>query len=329
MSGSVSSAASTIVHASAAAPVAEAIGEAAVGAVAKGGVSGAGWLGYGAGAAGLVITLLNTWKDSVGSQRGIDTGGLFGNAGMAIGGGALLLTLGESGKLGGVAMRNGLRGAGLALVAGGLIGAVAGAMQRFGGDVRPRELDDSRLQRPKNFTTDLPATPANLEGMAISWGEAITKDRKLLDLGMYVDPATARQLPKGTTLGAAIGEAHARAQEDDQDRSHAVIQTKDGAYWTMRLSGDLDQVDGRNYTSGNQLDPNQHPMIGKQQAALQAISGVESVYVFPAGIGGTEAPQDPGSVPWVTPTLPAAKPSVTATATATATATPTPTSGSN
>lgn len=302
MTGNISKAVAAI------APLAQAAESAATpvaAAAAKATASGsAGLLGYAAGAAGLAVTLFNTFKDTIIDKRGIGDSAIAGNAMLALGGGAGLLALSGTGKIGGVALGNGLRGAGLALIAGGVIGAVAGAVQRFGNHGPAREAADSRLQRPKTFTTDLPAAPSSLEGMSVAWGEAITKDRKLLDLGIYVDPNTAKQLPAGTTLGEAIGQAHARSQEDDADRSHAVIQTKDGALWTMRLSGDLDQIDGRNFTKDNSFDPYQQPLVGKQQAALQAIAGVESVYVFPKGMGAAEAPQDPGTVPWVTPKLP-------------------------
>lgn len=269
-------------------------------------LTGTGWFGLSAGAAGLAITLLNTWKDTVGNQRGLDASSAFGPTGMALGGGAALLLLGEKGGMGTTMLRNGLRGAGVALVLGGLAGAVAGAIQRFGTPLRARELDDNRLQTPIHTANELPPAPANLEGVAVAWGEAITNDRALKDVAVYVDPTTAKQLPKATPLGEAIGRARAATQADEDDRSHAVVQTLDGSYWVMRLSGDLDQVDGRNYTTGNDFDPRREPLIGKRQAALQAIAGVESIYVFPEGSGAKEAPQDPGDIPWVTPELPGA-----------------------
>lgn len=265
-------------------------------------LSNAGWLGYGAGAAGIVITLLNTWKDALGSDGKLDASGLFGNGGMSILGGAVLLTIGEKSKVGGAGLSTVMRGAGVALVGAGLIGAVGGAVQRFG--KQDAQNTDTRIQQPTSFTTDLPPTPDALEGMTVAWADAMLKDGNPTDIGIYIETDTAKALPQGTTIGEAIGEAHALTQQDKKDllyRSHAVIQTKDGTYWTVRLSGDLDQVDGRSYTKGNELDPYRVPLIGKYQASLQAISGVESVYVFPAGMGATEPPQAIGDVPWIAP----------------------------
>lgn len=286
---------------------------AAVAAAPKGG-SVIGLLGGTAGLVGLVATGISTYKDTVGGggKQLLDSALFSGSTG-AIAAGVVMLGLGEGAKVGSVLVQNGLRGAGLALMAGGVIGAVAGVAQRYFGPTTDRAAASTLLQRAQNFTTDLPATPANLEGMAVAYGEAVTTEKRLLDLGMYIDPTTAQAVAAhadgaAAEVGEAIGVAHARAQADDQDRSFAVVKTHDGALWTARLSGDLDQVDGRNYTKDNTFDPYEKPLIGKHQAALQAIAGIESVYVFPKGISTTEAAQPTGSVPWIEPTLSAATP---------------------
>jgi hypothetical protein len=285
------------------------------------GVSGAGWLGYGAGTAGLIITLLDQWKQAAGSSKGFDASGLLNPTTFAIGGGAFLLTAGE--KLGASPlMKNGLRSAGIALVLGGLAGAIAGAMKTFGNPLldKTEAGTSSQSQAPTRFGTALPPAPANLEGVELAQADVIGEGRKLNRVSVYIDPTTAKVLPSGSTLGEAIGQARAATQADADDRSHAVIQTKDGAYWIMRLSGDLDQVDGRKYSDGTKYDRRYEPQIGRRQEALQAIAGVEGYYVFPKGTEATAKQQYTGDIPWVTPTLPGA-PAASATPSATPNAT--------
>ncbi|MCW2927804.1 MAG: hypothetical protein JWM86_1772 [Thermoleophilia bacterium] len=277
-------------------------------AAAKSGMSGTGWFGLSAGAAGIAITLLDAWKDSVGSQKGITAGSVVNPATVAIGGGAVLLTIGEKTGATSAIMRNGLRSAGIALVLGGLAGAIAGAMKTFG---NPLEADteagsSSQSQAPVRFGAALPPAPQNLEGVEVASADVIGEGRKLARVPVYVDPATARQLPVGITLGEAIGQARAATQADELDRSHAVIQTVDGAYWIMRLSGQLDQVDGRNFAEGTKYDDRYDPQIGRRQQAVQAIAGVESHYVFPQSTEATAPVQYTGDIPWVTPELPKA-----------------------
>lgn len=277
--------------------------------VAAKGMSGTGWLGMGAGAAGLVITLLDQWKQSVGSQKGFSAGEMLNPATVAIGGGAVLLTIGEKTGAGSAIMRNGLRSAGLALVIGGLAGAIAGAMKTFGNPLvaKTEQGTSTQSQAPVRFGTALPPAPANLEGVEVASADVIGEGRALKRVPVYVDPLTAKALPAETTLGEAIGQARAATQADADDRSHAVIQTLDGAYWITRLSGDLDQVDGRKYSDGTGYDDRYDPQIGRRQQAVQAIAGVESHYVFPQGTEATAPVQYTGDIPWVTPTLPPAK----------------------
>lgn len=308
----------------AAAPAAAAGAAAPVVVAATNGISGAGWLGYGAGAAGLVITLLDQWKQATGSSKGFDAGGLLNPTTMAIGGGAFLLTAGE--KLGASAvMKNGLRSAGIALVLGGLAGAIFGAMKTFGNPLleRTEAGTSSQSQSPVRFGTELPPAPANLEGIELAQADVIGEGRALNRVSVYVDPTTAKALPANTSLGEAIGQARAASQADADDRSHAVIQTKDGAYWVMRLSGDLDQVDGRKFSdSTNKFDDRYDPQIGRRQQAVQAIAGVEGYYIFPKGTEATAPQQYAGDIPWVTPQLPGATPAPAPTTTTPPAATP-------
>jgi hypothetical protein len=295
-SGAVPEAASA---AAGAAPVIEAIIREAP----KSGGSAFALLGGTAGVLGVGATLLNTWQDSTkGTSPGASLFSMSYSIGaMAIGG----TVMGLSTRFGGGA-RNAVQAGGAALLLGGVASAFAGVYQRLAVSSTDRTAADNLLQHAQTFVTGLPDTPAGLEGMAMAYGEPITTDHKLQDVAIYIDPTSAKAVPKGTVLGTAIGLAHARAQEDDQDRSFAVIQTKDGAYWTARLSGDLDQVDGRNYADKtNNYAPFFSPLIGKHQAALQAISGIESVYTFPKGTEPTEAAQPAGDVPWIDPVLPA------------------------
>lgn len=278
-------------------------------AVAAKGMSGTGWLGMGAGAAGVVITLLDQWKQSVGSQKGEKSGDALNYATVAMGGGAVLLTIGEKAAGSSALMRDGLRGAGIALVLGGLAGAIAGAMKTFGNPLvaKTEQGTSTQSQAPVRFGTALPPAPANLEGVEVASADVIGKERAPKRVSIYVDPATAKALPAETTLGEAIGQARAATQADPDDRSHAVIQTLDGVSWVTRLSGDLDQVDGRNYSDKTGYDNRYEPQIGRRQQAVQAIAGVESYYVFPQGTEATAAVQYTGDIPWVTPTLPPAK----------------------
>ena len=293
----------------------------------KGGMSGTGWLGMGAGAAGIAITLLDAWKDSVGSQKGLTAGSLVNPATVAIGGGAVLLTIGEKTGATNMLMRNGLRSAGIALVLGGLAGAIAGAMKTVG---NPLERDSeavtsSQSQAPTRFGTALPPSPANLAGVEVASADVIGEGRKLERVPVYVDPSTAKALPEGASLGDAIGAARAAAQGDgDTYRSHAVVQTTDGQYWTIRLSGNLDQVDGPKFSDGTKYDNRYDPQIGRRQQAIQAIAGVEGHYAFPEGMEPTAPVQYAGDIPWVTPTLPGAKPVKTDPAPTTPATTPAP-----
>ncbi len=289
----------------------------------KGGMSGTGWLGMGAGAAGIAITLLDAWKDSVGSQKGLTAGSLVNPATVAIGGGAVLLTIGEKTGATNMLMRNGLRSAGIALVLGGLAGAIAGAMKTFG---NPLERDSeavtsSQSQAPTRFGVTLPPAPANLAGVEVASADVIGEGRKLERVPVYVDPTTAKAMPEDASLGEAIGQARAAAQADTEYRSHAVIQTTDGNYWTIRLSGSLDQVDGPKYADGTKYDDRYEPQIGRRQQAIQAIAGVEGHYMFPELMEPTAPVQYADDIPWVTPALPGVKPPATTTPAATSPAT--------
>jgi hypothetical protein len=282
--------------------------------------SGTGLLGLGAGAAGVAITLLDAWKQSMGGgQRGITADSVFNKTTMVIGGGAVLLTLGEKTGATNAFMRNGLRSAGIALVLGGLAGAIMGAVHTFGNKTEDAAPASSQSQSPVRFGTTLPPSPQNLAGIEVASADVIGEGRVLNRVPVYVDPATAKALPAGTTLGDAIGHARAAAQSDDQFRSHAVVQTADGAYWTLRLSGQLDQIDGPKYADGTKFDPRFDPQIGRRQQAVQAIAGVEGHYAFPEGMEATAPAQYAGNIPWVVPVPAGTKPTTPSTPAAPAT----------
>jgi hypothetical protein len=275
-----------------------------------GGMTGTGWLGLGAGAAGIAITLLDAWKQSVGSQKGLTAGAVVNPATIAIGGGATLLTVGEKLAAGNPLLRNGMRAAGIALVLGGLAGAISGALNTFGNPLK-QDADaftTNQSQAPTRFGTTLPPAPANLVGVEVATADVIGTGRKLERVPVYVDPTTAKALPGGTDLGTAIGNARAAAQGDPEFRSHAVVQTQDGAYWVVRLSGKLDQVDGPKYADGTSYDDRYEPQLSRRQQAVQAIAGIEGHYAFPEGMEATAPVQYPEEIPWVTPELPGAKP---------------------
>lgn len=318
--------------AKAAAPVADDAAKAAGAAApavaaAAGTMTKTGWFGLTAGAAGVALTLLDAWKDSIGSQKGITAGQIVNPATVAIGGGAMLLTIGEKAAVGAF-MKHGMRSAGVALVLGGLVGAIAGAVKTFGNPLRAQSEagTSTQSQAPVRFGTALPPSPANLEGVEVASADVIGQGRKLHRVSVYVDPTTAKALPEISSLGEAIGQARAATQADAEDRSHAVIQTADGAYWIMRLSGDLDQIDGRFYSTGTNYDSRYEPQIGRRQMAVQAIAGVEGHYVFPQDTSPTAPVQYTGDIPWVIPDLSGTKkPAASTTPTPSSTPSPTPT----
>lgn len=290
--------------AKAAAPIVDDVVRAAP-VVVRSGVSGT-WLGLGAGAAGMAITLLDAWKQSMGTGRGITSDSLVNPTTISIGGGAALLAFGERVATTSPVMRNGMRTAGAALVLGGLVGAIVGAAHTFGNPLK-RQTDvatSNQSQAPVRFGTELPPAPANLSGVEVASAEVIGEGRTVRRVPVYVDPRSAAPLPAGATLGDAIGHARAAAQADDAFRSHAVVQTLDGAYWVMRLAGELDQVDGPKYSDGTKYDSRYEPQIGRRQQAIQAIAGVEGHYAFPEGMDATAPAQYTGDIPWVTPPLP-------------------------
>ncbi len=286
--------------------------------------NGPGWLGVAAGGTGIAISLVNTWKETFGSGKSLTTDSLVKPSTVAIGGGMALLTIGERMVGHSDRLRVGMRTAGFASVLIGLVGAITGAVQTFGNPLVSGEdaQTSSQSQSPVRFGTKLPPAPANLAGIEMASADLVSVGRKPEHVSVYVDPATARELPDGTSLGDAIGQARAASQGDDQFRSHAVVQTLDGHYWIARLSGKLDQVDGPKFADGNTYDDRYDPQIGRRQQALQAIAGVEGQYTFPEGMDSTAPVQYTGDIPWVTPTLPKASGSTSTSAT------PQPTSSS-
>lgn len=327
MAAAVTAAATTAAPAAddvakAAAPIVDDVVRAAP-VVVRSGMSGTG-LGFLAGGAGIAITLLDAWKQSMGTGRGITSDALVNPTTISIGGGAALLAFGERIATTSPVMRNGLRTAGAALVIGGLVGAIVGAANTFGNPLK-RETDvatSNQSQAPVRFGTELPPAPANLSGVEVASAEVIGEGRSVRRVPVYVDPRSAAALPQGTSLGEAIGHARAAAQADDAFRSHAVVQTLDGAYWVMRLSGELDQVDGPRYSDGTKYDSRYEPQIGRRQQAVQAIAGVEGHYAFPEGMEATAPAQYTGEIPWVTPSLSAPKPATPKPTTPTEPATP-------
>ncbi|MCW2960898.1 MAG: hypothetical protein JWM90_1285 [Thermoleophilia bacterium] len=275
----------------------------------KQGIGTGGWLGLGAGAVGTALTAYNVWRDSVGSQltKGKVEG--IGPVAVALLGGATLVGISQKAFPENAFLRNTARGSGIALLVGGLAGSVLGT---FGTSATVDLPSTTQLQAPKRFDEALPAAPAALEGIEVAAAEVIGPDKSLKRVSVYVDPVTASRVADGASLADAIALARAASQGDEQDRSHAVVQTADGAKWIVRLSGDLDQVDGRNYTTGTGNDPLYDPKINRKQAALQAIVGVETRYVFPTGRDSDAPLPEVGPITPVTPQLPGAPTPTTA-----------------
>lgn len=259
------------------------------------------------GGAGTAVLLLDAWKDTVGKQKGFDpVGALTGSTGVSIGGGAGLLVFADRLAKDGSGIHKGMRGAGVVLLAGGIIGAIGGALQRQ----LPQDVvaTSNQTQSRHRFETTLPPAPANLAGVEVGDVLVANKDRAPKFVKMYVDPSTAKALPKDTTLGEAIGQARAATQADGEDfRSHAVVKAKDGTLYTIRLKGDIDQIDGPAFAKGTEYDERFEPEPTRFQRGLQALAGVEGYYVFPKGMKAASPRQYVGEIPWVTPELKSAK----------------------
>ena len=302
----------------------------AVGAAVKGSVSKAGWVTLSAGAAGLVLNLYNTWKSANETGKQFQVGSIFGATTVAIGAGAGLFMLGEKTALTAKPFyTSGLKGAGIALVLGGIAGAVMGAVASVGSSKRAAPAPgSSSWQDGSRFEAKLPAAPASLRGIKIGTADVITGMRDPKYVQMYVDPTTAEATPEGSSLGDAIAIARREAQSDDQFRSFAVIKTDDEQLWTVRLSGELDQIDGMNYTKDNMFNASYDPSISKHQQTLQAIAGVEELYVFPENADSTSPVQDPGDIPWLVPDVPGMRVTSTTTPPATTTAPAAPSTSS-
>jgi hypothetical protein len=266
-------------------------------------ISGVSLLGYSAGAAGLVTTGLNLWKDSS-SGAGFSPSSALGPSTVAMGGGATMLALAGDG-LG--ARGTVLRGAGVALLVGGLFGAALGARERFSHHERTAAPASTQVQEPAKFGVELPGAPADLAGLQLGTGTVRTISdtgaRSQRRVPIYIDPSHAAPMPADATLADAIAQARARSQGDPDNHAFGVLQARDGSRFIAPLTGDLDQVDGRFYSADNDFEESFSPTIAKQHPSLQAIAGVETRYTFPVGTGADEPPQDPGDIPRVTPTL--------------------------
>lgn len=267
------------------------------------GLTGAGVFGLFAGSAGIAVTGINSWKDTFGKNS---TGGSgFGPSSYAIGGGATLLVLAGDGA---TFARNGMRATGALLVVGGVAGAALGAIERLRAPKVDPDDPNVQSRQPKRFEQAPPSTPADLAGIELGIATVKTIDagtRGSRYVSIYADPTASVLVPKDAGLEQAIAQARALSQGDAQNRSHAVVQTKDGAYAVTRLTGDLDQVDGRFYASDNKYDREFEPEIDQLQTSLKAIVGVERRYEFSGEAAAQPSTQGDG-IPWITPQLPAA-----------------------
>lgn len=293
--------------AAAAAPAAVKAAEAVVRTGGSGGFAQvANWFGAIAGVAGLAVTALNTYKDTLGNQRNFDASSLFGGTGLAITGGAALLAIGN--KAGTPGARTVIMGGGVAAIIGGLVGAVAGGFMRLG-DPLKNEHVTTQQQDGYHFDRVVPPAVSNLNGVEIATGDVVTTARKTKQPPIYLDPTTTQAVEAGSTLAQAIGQARAAVQADvGQFRSQAVIQTADGAYWVTRTTGDLDQIDGPNYASGNDFDRRYiTPDIMRREPGLKALVGVENVYVWPNSMSANDKAEKVAGIPWSTPQIPGVK----------------------
>jgi hypothetical protein len=302
--------------------VAETVADGAVkAAVTTTGMSRTGVFGLSAGAVGILLTLFNTYKDTVGSSKGISAGSIVNPASVALGGGAALLTLGEKTFAANPVMHDGMRGAGVALVLGGLAGAIAGALKTNGNplkhDGEPGLMDQVQPATP--FVEQLAPAVNNLMSLKVATADVIGDGRATVRVPMYLDTTTTRAMPAATTLTDAIGQARAATQADELKRAYAVVQTRDGALSIVRMQGDLDQVDGPNFTKDNKYDARFRPLVSRHFESIKAIAGVQGYYDL-SSTRDPIVPQTYGDeIPWVTPTLTPAKPSASASPSASAT----------
>jgi hypothetical protein len=290
--------------------------------VAANGMSTGGKLGVTAGTFGLLLTLYNTYKDTIGSQKGITAGSIVNYSSVTLGGGIALLTLGEKTFGENPILRNGGRAVGVGLILGGLVGAVTGALKTNGNPLKregePTLMD--QVQKPTPFVTSLAPSVNNLISLKVATADVVGEQRMTARVPMYLDTTTTKKLPSGTTFNEAVGQARAAAQVDDLKRSWAVIQTQDGALSIVRMQGDLDQVDGPNYTKDDKYDARFRPSIGRHFESVKAIGGIDGWYDFRETRDPIVPKPYDTEIPWVTPT-PTSTPKPTSTATPSAPAT--------
>jgi len=274
-------------HTVVAAPVAGNVAAGIALMAAKPGMGQTGMLGLSAGA-GVALSLYNTYHSA--ANGGTIGASLVSPTTLALTGGSALLLFAEKGGLSSDGLAVTVRMGGMALIVGGLVGAITGTLGTFGDSARRKQIhSDPNSQEGIAFANVLPRSPADLEGIELAQGNVIAAGRKPRYPSIYADPATAVAAKPGSTLAAAVTQARALAQADTLDRSEAIVQTNDGKYWLMQLAGELDQVDGRHFADGNDFDKRYPPVIDKKQQSLQAIVGVEHVYTYPTtATGGTK-----------------------------------------
>jgi hypothetical protein len=273
----------------------------AVAAAAKasgGGITATGLFGFTAGTVGLGLTGYNLWKQTFGSTDAdkLRSSGVLGPPTYAMGAGMGMLLLAEKGGLASQTSTEFLRYASIALILGGVTGAALGAIPTFHNPKDQRARNDPSIRKPSSFPTVVPKTVKELDGLELASAQVPTTTGDLKRLSVYIDPATAKKT-KAKTLDGAIIEARAGVQADATDRSQAVVQTADGAYWIARLTGDLDQIDGRWYTDKTDFDPRFPVQMVRKHPALQAVVGVATKVTFddPRPTTGTATPDSSGT----------------------------------
>lgn len=305
-------AAAAAANGAAAAPaaVAAAAVEGAAPVVVKG-MSTGGKLGITAGTAGLLLTLYNTYQDTIGTQKGMTAGSIVNFSSVTLGGGMAILALGEKTFAGSPILRNGMRGVGVGLLLGGLVGAVTGAIKTNGNPLNRTGEPTLRdqVQPATQFVGSLVPTVDNLRSLKVATADVVGEARMTARVPMYLDTSTSKALPEGTTFSEAVGTARAAAQVDDLTRSWAVVQTEQGALSIVRIKGELDQVDGPDYTKDNKYDARFRPSIGRHFESVKAIAGVDSWYDFRETRDPIVPKQYGDDVPWTTPAKTPPKPS--------------------
>lgn len=239
------------------------------------------------------LSMFSSFRDVLSKDRPFDPSQVLGPM-SALFAGASLLLLAQRGTFGAGPGTNFVRGGALTLMGAGVVAAAAGATNVFNPNRPTPGSANPNAATTRQFTPSPVTSVAQLEGFAVASARAWTTERDVAYMDVYLDPTTATRVPAGVSPIDAMRYAQAAAQVDPDDRSFALVQTVDGGLWTVRLTGDMDQIDGRNYDDGNKLDRlfmNRLELDGKHPSVL-GIAGVQRFAPFEQRPAPAPAPDE-------------------------------------